>query len=121
MRRSEKRERHRSCLPMLGLWLVVAFVGQGCDRVFDIRGVLSDCNTGGRIAGAQGVAIAAGFEGQTLFTTDASGVFAIRMDAPEEANVTAIIVKPGYIDLTVMYHGVPADSAPVELCMTRAP
>jgi hypothetical protein len=121
MKRSGPRRRAASCLHLLGLWLAVAFAGPGCDEFFDIRGVLSDCYTGERIAGAQGVAVAAGFSGQTLFTTDAAGVFAIHMNAPRQANVTVVISKPGYVDLTVMYQGVPADAEHIELCLTRAP
>jgi len=105
----------------MGMWLAIAFSGLGCDKFFDVRGVLYECNTKTPLAGAQGVATAAGHTGATQFTTDAAGVFVIHMNAPEDADVSVTITKPGYADLYMEYRGMPADADHVELCLTRAP
>jgi hypothetical protein len=101
------------------MWLALAFAGQGCDKFFDVRGVLLDCGTTGGISGAQGVATADGYSEPTRVTTDSAGAFHIHMNAPDHAHVTMTFSKPAYDQLIVEYDGLPADPDHLQLCMNR--
>jgi len=119
MKETTRGTRAKNRTHMLCMCFALAFAGLGCDKFFDIGGVLIECGTSQGIPGAQGAATSQWNSEQKQFSTDSAGTFHLGMNTPDYAHVTVTFSKSGYTDLTVEYYGIPADAHHVQLCMNR--